>query len=52
MNCGLRNGKKFEPAEKLDLQIEVKFFSKFDGWSPEAQKPYLDPLSGPYTDPL
>ena len=31
MNCGLRNGKKFEQAEKLDLQFEVKFFSKSDG---------------------
>ena len=52
MNCGLRNGKKFEQAENLDLQFDVKFYSKSDGWSPEAQKPYLDPLSGPYTDPL
>ena len=31
MNCGLRNGKKFEQAEKLDLQFEEKFFSKSDG---------------------
>ena len=52
MNCGVRNGKKFEQVEKLDLQFDVKFYSKSNGRSPETQKPFLDPLSGPYTDPL
>ena len=50
-NFGVRNGKKYEQAEKLDLQFDVKFHSKSDGWSFEAQKPYLDPLSGPTLTP-
>ena len=30
MNCGVGNGKKFEQAEKLDLQLYVKLYSKSD----------------------
>ena len=41
MNCGVRNGKKFEQAEKLDLQLCVKLYSKSDSSSTEAQIPYI-----------
>ena len=34
------------------LAFDVKFDSKCDGDCPEAEKPYLDPLNGPYIDPL
>ena len=46
MNCGI--GLDFELQEKLDLHFDVKFNSESDGGSPKAQKPYLDPLYGPY----
>ena len=38
----------FELEEKLDLHSEVKFDNKSDGDGPDCEKPYLDPLNGPY----
>ena len=38
----------FELEEKLDRHSDVEFDGESDGDGPEAQKPYLDPLNGPY----
>ena len=42
----------FELEEKLDLHFDVKCDDESDGDGPESKKPYLDPLNGPYIDPL
>ena len=42
----------FELESKLDLHFDVKFDGECDGDGPEFKKPYLDPLNGPYIDPL
>ena len=38
----------FELESKLDLHLNVKFDGESDGDGPDSQKPYLDPLNGPY----
>ena len=38
----------FELKSKLDQHFDVKFDGEHDGEGLESEKPYLDPLSGPY----
>ena len=38
----------FELEEKLDRHSDVEFDGESDGDSPDAKKPYFDPLNGPY----
>ena len=38
----------FELKEKLYQHSDVEFDGESDGDGPAAQKPYLDPLNGPY----
>ena len=42
----------FELKGNLDLHIDVKFDGERDGDGPDSLKPHLDPLNGPYIDPL
>jgi hypothetical protein len=38
----------FELEDKIDQNFDVKVDGQSHGDSPEAQKPYLDPLYHPY----